>query len=198
MMRVQTESEVSDLPLRATALSPSKSAEISVGVHVFSDGQPSGTLRISGGGEALPFCGLMEMMYAMECMLDCINFPQACFEYRSFSGKCAALTEKRRKNEMKEHLEGMERGFMDNERTPRSTFVVNVLFRQNATWQGTIGWVDRKQTKRFRSSLELMKLIDEALETEFGADEEYTGWEADPNNATQLTENNNNDAAEKR
>lgn len=186
------------MPLRATALSPSKSAEISVAVHEFSGGQPSGALRVSGGGEALPFYGLMEMMYAMECMLDCINFPQACFEYRSFSGKCAALTERKRQNEVREHMEGIEKEFMDDEKTPRSTFVVNVLFRQNATWQGTIGWVDRKQTKRFRSSLELMKLIDEALETEFGADEEYTGWEADQMNTKQLTENNNNEMAEER
>ena len=92
----------------------------------------------------------------------------------------------------------MEKEFMDDEKTPRSTFVVNVLFRQNATWQGTINWVDKKQTKRFRSSLELMKLIDEALETEFGADEEYTGWEQSQINTTQLNLNINNDAAEER
>jgi len=189
---------VIDLPLRATALSPSKSAEISVGVHVFSGGQPSGTLRASGGGEALPFHGLMEMMFAMECMLDSMNFPQAYFEYRSFSGKCAALTEKKKQNEVRESMEGMEKEFMDDEKTPRSTFVVNVLFRQNATWQGTINWVDKKQTKRFRSSLELMRLIDEALETEFGADEEYTGWEQSQINTTQLNLNINNDAAEER
>jgi len=43
-----------------------------------------------------------------------------------------------------------------------------------------------------------MRLIDEALETEFGADEEYTGWEQSQINTTQLNLNINNDAAEER
>lgn len=196
-MEIETERGVIELPLRATALSPSKSAEISVGVYLFSGGQPSGTLRASGSEEALPFRGLMELMFTIECMLDSMNFPQAYFEYRSFSGKCAALAEKKRQNEVREYMEGMEKEFMDDEKTPRSTFVVDVLFRQNATWQGTISWVDKKQTKRFRSSLELMKLIDEALETEFGADEGYTGWEQ-VSNEHDVTLNISNDATEKR
>ena len=36
--------------------------------------------------------------------------------------------------------------------------------RQNATWQGSISWTEKGVTKHFRSALELLKLIDSAIE----------------------------------
>lgn len=45
----------------------------------------------------------------------------------------------------------------------RATFVISVLFRQNATWQGTVRWLNRDQTQRFRSTLELISLMEDAL-----------------------------------
>lgn len=44
-----------------------------------------------------------------------------------------------------------------------STFVVEVQYRRNATWQGTVRWIDGNKTERFRSTLELLKLMDSAL-----------------------------------
>ncbi|HEY5560210.1 MAG TPA: hypothetical protein VIK72_00385 [Clostridiaceae bacterium] len=56
---------------------------------------------------------------------------------------------------------------MNEEKTPRietsSTFLVNIKYQQNTSWQGTIQWLDGKQTRHFRSCLELMLLIEEAL-----------------------------------
>lgn len=46
----------------------------------------------------------------------------------------------------------------------KATFIVNVQFRQNATWQGTIRWVEKQKTQRFRSELEMIKLMDEAID----------------------------------
>ena len=46
------------------------------------------------------------------------------------------------------------------------TFVIQVLNTQNATWQGTVTWTDGKKKESFRSALELIKLIDSALEEE--------------------------------
>jgi hypothetical protein len=44
------------------------------------------------------------------------------------------------------------------------TFVIRILNRQNATWQGVVTRVDKKEEQPFRSLLELIKLIDSAFE----------------------------------
>ena len=50
-------------------------------------------------------------------------------------------------------------------RTPGrlATFIVRILFRQNASWQGSVVWVEGRQEERFRSALELVLLMDSAL-----------------------------------
>lgn len=44
------------------------------------------------------------------------------------------------------------------------TFVVKILDRRNATWQGKVTWLEQQKTQCFRSALELLKLIDGALD----------------------------------
>jgi hypothetical protein len=46
----------------------------------------------------------------------------------------------------------------------QKTFVIRILNQQNATWQGVITRVDKKEERPFRSLLELIKLIDSALD----------------------------------
>lgn len=48
----------------------------------------------------------------------------------------------------------------------RQSFIVNILQQQNASWQGTITWVDENKTQNFRSALELIRLIDSTLDGE--------------------------------
>lgn len=47
------------------------------------------------------------------------------------------------------------------------TFVVKVLERQNATWQGSVTWAETQRVRYFRSALELLKMIDGAFEDEW-------------------------------
>lgn len=44
-----------------------------------------------------------------------------------------------------------------------ATFSIRILFRQNASWQGSVTWLEGKQEQPFRSVLELLILIDSAL-----------------------------------
>lgn len=44
-----------------------------------------------------------------------------------------------------------------------ATFRVRILFRQNASWQGTVAWIEGGCEEPFRSALELMMLMDNAL-----------------------------------
>ena len=53
-------------------------------------------------------------------------------------------------------------------RGKKGTFIVQVQYRQNATWQGQVVWAEENRKEYFRSALELLKLIDSAM----GAQEE--------------------------
>lgn len=59
-----------------------------------------------------------------------------------------------------------------------ANFSVRIHFRQNASYQGEIYWVERKQKINFRSLLELILLMQEAME-ETGtphADSSFRTW----------------------
>ena len=43
------------------------------------------------------------------------------------------------------------------------TFLFNVLNDLHGTWQGSILWAEGKKEQNFRSALEMLKLIDNAL-----------------------------------
>ena len=43
-------------------------------------------------------------------------------------------------------------------------FLVKIAFRQNASWQGEIQWLNTGQKKCFRSFLELVMLMNQCLE----------------------------------
>ncbi|MDE7300383.1 MAG: hypothetical protein K2N94_16415, partial [Lachnospiraceae bacterium] len=45
-----------------------------------------------------------------------------------------------------------------------ATFHIKVIFRKNATWQGNVYWLDENREKSFRSALELLFLMDGALQ----------------------------------
>ena len=41
--------------------------------------------------------------------------------------------------------------------------MVRIISQENSTWQGQVTWLDGEQTESFRSMLELIKLMDEAV-----------------------------------
>ena len=99
--------------------------------------------------EGIAFRSVMEFLLRMEDLLDDMHFPQSFSAVRSFGAppeRTAASPP------AAERQEGQ-----------RATFAVRVLFRQNASWQGTVLWVDRDMESQFRSALELIGLIDNAL-----------------------------------
>jgi len=46
-----------------------------------------------------------------------------------------------------------------------NTFVVSILYTRHSSWQGSVVWFskDGKKTRCFRSVLELIRLMDEAV-----------------------------------
>lgn len=46
----------------------------------------------------------------------------------------------------------------------KGTFLVNIEFCQNSTWQGYVTWAEKNKKEYFKSALELLKIMDQALE----------------------------------
>ena len=67
-------------------------------------------------------------------------------------------------------------------------FLIKINFRQSASIQGEIEWLnqDRRQVRSFRSFLELVTLISDALETIGYPDAEYSfkRWREDDKDLT--------------
>ena len=53
----------------------------------------------------------------------------------------------------------------------RQNFVITITHRQNATWQGSVTWVEENRTQSFRSALELLRLMDSAV------DPDHADWQ---------------------
>lgn len=105
------------------------------------------------------FQGIKSYLDAMEDFFNDISFPQSYFESRSFLNS---------KTELEQKPVASPERFSDNslfnEHSGKlATFEVEVRFRKNATWQGELLWKERQQSAPFRSTLELIKLVDNAI-----------------------------------
>jgi hypothetical protein len=105
--------------------------------------------------KAFQFQNECEMLNGMDDLFNSIVFPQALFESRSFINKKSKQMIKKVDAIMDERIEDL----LQNDKT---TFIVNVQYRQNASWQGTITWVEQNHTQHFRSALEMPKLMEQA------------------------------------
>lgn len=45
-------------------------------------------------------------------------------------------------------------------RAVNETFIINIQFCESETWQGSITWADQNKSKYFRSTMEMIKLMD--------------------------------------
>lgn len=108
------------------------------------------------------FRSSFDLIVKMDEFYDKINFPQASLRTRRFHDGGSPGAGKR-PNEVQRVVDMMEH------RGDLATFVVHVQYRQNATWQGKIVWTDKKKECAFRSALEMLKLMDEAISGEPGS-----------------------------
>ena len=100
--------------------------------------------------KAVHFSSTIELISEIEKMLNEMKFPQAFNKLRRFGDDSFDLVED---EEVPEHGKV-------------ATFNVRVLFRQNASWQGNVTWIDGKKEESFRSVLELLILMDSAMTPE--------------------------------
>lgn len=95
------------------------------------------------------FTSVMSFLNEVEILLDKMDFPQSFVPARSFSGRNKAVAHAR------QMVAGEGRGQV-------VSFRLRVLFRQNASWQGSLSWLDQDREESFRSVLELLYLMQSA------------------------------------
>lgn len=120
---------------------------------------------------SIPFDSLIEAFEQMDQFYDEIQFPCASTLHRSFFIDRKASRQSLKRWKMPELFEYKRKDMVMMEtfeetvshRGKNATFVVRVLYRQHASWQGEVTWVDEEKKEYFRSALELVRLIDGAL-----------------------------------
>jgi len=122
-------------------------------VTSYDDKNLRGSLYNPYYGEEMTFRNLTRLLLLMEDVMDGLNCPQASVQSRRFQ-ETAKPGE--RETLQEEWLQAPDKEVI-------ATFQVKVLFRQGASWQGKVTWVEQQKEMSFRSALELIKLMDSAL-----------------------------------
>jgi hypothetical protein len=105
-----------------------------------------------------------DLIKNIETDLSDNKYPQSSIQYRSW-GSAAPVDSKPEQGNVIS-IDSVKATAPQEVYSP--TFIVKVLYRQNATWQGTIQWIEGKQTRQYRSVNELLKLMDEAADLSQG------------------------------
>ncbi len=98
------------------------------------------------------FHSTMEFIREMDALLQELQFPQSFFENREFCPVPQPLSR------------AAVPTAAANQKGHLATFSLRIMFRQNSSWQGSLTWMEEKQEESFRSALELLLLIDSAVD----------------------------------
>jgi len=145
------------------------SVKMNVVITQNSDGTLNGKLNSKYFEEPFTFTRLMSMIEMMETTFDTKGFPEKHLLPRTF-GKAK---QRLKKHELDLPAVAKERSAaLEDANVPdpnahpgkTCTFDLMVRFRHNAEWQGNIHWKEKDVTKRFSSIVELVRIINDALE----------------------------------
>ena len=105
------------------------------------------------------FSGIEQLIRMIDRLCDRSGYPQSTTQNRTF----------RDQNQITSREEALQVTDIDHvldQKGSLATFIVHVKYRQHSTWQGEVVWAEKNEKRTFRSALELLKLIDNALEDE--------------------------------
>gem|GEM_PF-800261 len=122
-----------------------------------------GRIYYPGGEGPLQFNEMGRLLIEIDQILDEMNYPESSTSGRSFQKSSKVHKNPKERAAMQEKKPALKKG-------DKGTFVVQIQYRQHATWQGKVLWAEKNETKQFRSALELLKLIDSALDEDLAPD----------------------------
>ena len=118
--------------------------------------------------DPVEFGSTSQMLLEMENLFDEWDFPQRGLAERKFDKKkekhkrsTADPEDDRLKIEIISETHGVRN--VQNKKGKLGTFVIQVVFRQDASWQGHVIYQEKNEKLDFNSALELIKIMDRAL-----------------------------------
>jgi hypothetical protein len=130
---------------------------VNICVDSYVQGELKGKIHHCYSDVPSTFNNVIQMMDVMDNFFDDIAFPQASNKTRFFVEKSQASRKKPEKVLRSEEVVDY--------RGEIATFLVYVQFRQNSTWQGQVTWVENGNSTKFNSALELLKLMNNVMES---------------------------------
>ena len=154
-------------------VSPAVASAVWIGIDQYNGSDWNGKIYTRLNKEAINFRNIGEMLDVLESIWNTIGYPQEAMINRRFLVRQDSKTKKelitvsyfddRTKDKIKVELSEAD---MEKRRGEQDTFIVRIQYRQNATWQGNVTWVDENKTVPFRSALELIRLMDSTQQKE--------------------------------
>ena len=118
--------------------------------------------------EPISFNGIADIILEMENLFDEWDFPQRGLAERKFDKKkenhkrpVPETEDDKLKIEIISDTHGVRN--VQNKKGKLGTFVIQVVFRQDASWQGHVIYQEDNEKLDFNSALELIKIIDRAV-----------------------------------
>lgn len=133
---------------------PHEMKKTMIKVYSYDNKCMQGTVFNSFFEKELVFENVMQMIIMIERISDTMLYPQRAMQLRQFHD-CSVPEDK------------FSFDFTTTAdftgKFPIATFELEILFRQNASWQGNLIFAENNRTSAFRSVLELLTLMDSAL-----------------------------------
>lgn len=139
---------------------------VCVCIDEYDSGEMRGRIYNAIQEEPQTFNSVITLIKNINYIFDHGDYPQSTMRVRG-SGKTIPVAHTTKTDD--------KAGFFDprhcaynrtNIRGKKATFGIKIMFRQNASWQGTLVWIEKNREESFRSALELMMLIDSVFEAE--------------------------------
>ena len=132
-------------------------AYMKVAVDECDKGRISGKVYSQRFKEPIQFMDVTTLLLKIEAVLDEQDFPRAFQRKRSFNkNEPRPLRIGLENEDASEYLDAQT---VTDARGKHTTFAINVITRQNTSWQGYLDWLDGSPRLAYNSVLELLKMI---------------------------------------
>lgn len=125
-----------------------------IAVDNYSNSDFSGKLYNMFYKQCIQIKSFQQLIKELDTLMDDIGCPMSGMEKRTFTKRSSAD----------------EKMFLTDKTQAQigkiATFAIRVQYRNNASWQGTVKWMEGEAEEHFRSMLELFWLLDSAMKNE--------------------------------